>query len=248
LLVALATVFVTLLPFVVPAVGWATLFLSSATRGTEVAWRGFVEATPGTVMGYGLIVVLVPLLAQPFFAAIVIVVLAAAGIAGRATKVAYRLFSTRRSSDERRRSGRMVLFARWPVDLRLLVASHPGLIEKLRRLIRVLDHEEPRRPCRTVLIFVVAPVLGPALATASSLVLVAIAYPGTSWMPSLLSLAADAVGYAGAGVFVATLAALTVRFSGESMLPRVTDWTGAFLSVAVLYAFMVLSGFISVLA
>lgn len=122
------------------------------------------------------------------------------------------------------------------------------MVEKLGRLIRVLDHEEPHRPYRAVLVFVVAPVLCVALAMTSCLLLLAMAYPGSSWAPVLLPLAADAVGYAGAVVFVATLAALAVPFSGESMLLRVTDWTGAFLSAAVLYAFVVLSGFISIVA
>lgn len=88
-----------------------------------------------------------------------------------------------------------------------------------------------------------APVLFVALAMASCLTLAAMAYPGSSWVPPLLSLVADVTGYAGAGVFVASLAALAVPFSGESVLPRVTDWMGALPSAAVLYAFMVLSGF-----
>ena len=247
-LVGSVTALVALIPFVMPAIGWMALFLSSAVQGTDAAWRDFVEATPGTVRGYGLIVMLVPLLAQPFFAAIVVTVLAAAGIARRATTIAYRLFSNRRSSRERRGLSRVFRFTRLSTNLRSLVASRPGVAEKLRRLIRVLDHEEPRRPYRAVLFFVVAPVLSVALAMASCLTLAAMAYPGSSWVPPLLSLAATAIGYAGAGVFVATLAALAVPFSGESVLPHATDWMGALLSATVLYAYMVLSGFVSILA
>lgn len=247
-LVGSLTALVALIPFVVPAVGWAALFLDSAVQGTDAAWRVFAEATPGTVRGYGLIVILVPLLAQPFFAAIVVTVLAAAGIAGRATTIAYRLFSNQRSSRERQWWSRALRLTQLQSGLRSLVASRPGVAENLRRLIRVLDHEEPRRPYRAVLFFVVAPVLFVALAMASCLTLAAMADPGSSWGPPLLSLAADATGYAGAGVFVATLAALAVPFSGESIVPRVTDWRGALLSAVVLYAFMVLSGFISILA
>ncbi len=248
MLLGSVTALVALLPFVVPAVGWVALFLDSAVQGTDAAWQVFVEATPGTVRGYGLIVILVPLLAQPFFAVIVVTVLAAASIAGRATESVYRLVSTRRSSRERQRWSRALRFTRLPNGLRSLVASHPRVAEKLGRLICVLDHEEPRRPYRAILLFVVAPVLFVAVALASCLTLVAMAHPGGSWSPPLLSLAAEAIGYAGAGVFVATLAALAVPFSGESVLPRVTDWTGALLSAAVLYAFMVLSGFVSILA
>ena len=138
------TALVALIPFVVPAVGWAALFLDSAVQGTAAAWRVFAEATPGTVRGYGLIVILVPLLAQPFFAVTVVTVLTAVGIAGRATTIAYFLFLKRRSSDERRGLSRVLRFTRLPIDLRSLVASRPGVAEKLRRLIRVLDHEEPR--------------------------------------------------------------------------------------------------------
>lgn len=247
-LVSSLTALIALIPFVVPAVGWMALFLDSAVQGTDAGWRVFMKATPGTVRGYGLIVLLVPLLAQPFFATIVVTVLSAAGIAGRATTIAYRLFSNRRSGDERRSSSRVLRFTWLPINLRSLVASHPRVAENLGCLIRVLDHEEPRRPYRAVLFFVVTPVLFVALALVSCLTLAAMAYPGSSWVPPLLSLAADATGYAGAVVFVATLAALAVPFSGESVLPRVTDWTGALLSAAVLYAFMTLLGFISILA
>ncbi len=133
-LVALATALVALLPFVVPAAGWTALFTSSAVRGTDAAWRAFVEATSGTIVGYGLIVILVPLLSLPFFATIVIATLAASGIAGRATKAAFRLFSTRRSSDQRRVPGLASPFARWPVHFRLLEAARIGHSRRVGRL------------------------------------------------------------------------------------------------------------------
>lgn len=137
-LVGPLTALVALLPFVVPAVGWTALFLDSAVQGTDAAWRVFAEATPGTVRGYGLIVILVPLLTQPIFAAIVATVLVTASIVGRATRSVYRLVSTRRSSRERRSSSHVLRFTRSPINLQSLIASHPGVAENLRCLIRVL--------------------------------------------------------------------------------------------------------------
>lgn len=74
------------------------------------------------------------------------------------------------------------------------------------------------------------------------------AYPGALWMTSLMSLAAVSVGYFGSFVFVATLSTLAVPLSGGGVLPCVTDWKGILLSAGVLYVFLALSQFLSVIA
>lgn len=163
------------------------------------------------MIAYGLTVILLPLLVKPFFMAIAIVTLIAAGIAGRiASKITCRLVVTRLSSTLRQRLNRALRPLLCSVNLRILVVTRPEVAESLRFLIRELDHETPSRPYRAVLSLAVAPTLFAALAASSCVAVLAMSHPGAPWAPPLLSLAADATGYVGAGVFVATLAVFAI--------------------------------------
>lgn len=240
---------IALLPFLVSATGWATLYLSAAVRGTDAGWQSFTEVTRGTVIGYGLTVLLLPLLAQPFFVAITTLSLTAGNVFARvAPKVARCLAATRLLSNVHERLGLALRSLRWPVNLRFIIESRPEIADKLEALIRVLDHDSPSRPYRFALTFVVAPALFAVSTTASCVAMLAIAHPGSHWVSPLLSLTADATGYAGAGVFVAALAVLAVPFSGGSLLPRVTSWMGVLAATVVLYVFMVFSTLLSIVA
>ncbi|QIN78304.1 hypothetical protein GBA65_07010 [Rubrobacter marinus] len=237
-----------LVPLSVGAAGWISLYLNALVQGTGEAWSNFLEANTGTVVGYGLTVTLLPLLAQPFLLIIVAAELVLLGTACWALSKAGRLLDLNRLGTAVR-----TLACKLPYreELSRLVLSHgvrTKLVETLRVLIPMLEHKTPNRPYRAVLLFVALPTLSLVVASFSTLMLIAAANSGASWIPSVLQFASTAIGYVGAASGVIVLASLGVSLADPDPLPRVTDWRGVLAATAMLYACMVVSTVLAVVA
>lgn len=238
-----------LVPFVVGATGWASMYLNAAARGTEEAWRGFTEANAGTVVGYGMTVTFLPLLAQPALLAMIAAELVFLGVVAWVASIAERRFDL----DRRLKDAIGALIRKLPYReainrLLLPPAIRAKMVRTLRTLIPMLEHKTLERPYRSVLLYVALPTLCLVVATFSVLTLLAAANPGEPWILPVLQSASTAIGYAGATSGVVVLASLGVPLVDPKPFPRVTDWKGVLAAAAMLYACTVFSVALSIVA
>lgn len=196
-------------------------------------------------------VTFLPLLAQPVLLAMVTAELVLLGMVCCAVSKAERRF------DLDRRLGAAVgaLARKLPYHEELSRYLIPRkvrtrTVDALQILILMLEHRTPEtRPYRSVLLYVALPTLSLVVVSLSALTLVAAANPGEPWIPPVPQFASTMVGYAGVASGVAVLASLGVPLvDPPKPFPSVTDWKGVLAAAVVLYACMVVSALLSVVA